>query len=208
MSELASAAFILIVRPLARRYPAASRRANPIGATMSTTTRTSQPPPRRRARRRSAAACITFIASLIMAMVPLLGLTTTAARACACGCSVFDVGGGMLPQENDHGGRIFLEYWNLNQNVNWAGNVAGQSQSQSGQEAGQHLGQRRLQLHVQPAMGNDGARTLGRSRFHHHDRSGGRHCSRPSIPSRSATSRWWACTPASSRTCPPASPSA
>jgi hypothetical protein len=122
MSERASAAFILIIRPLARRYPAASRRANPIGATMSTTTRTSQPPPRRHARRRSAAACITFIASLIMAMVPLLGLTTTAARACACGCSVFDVGGGMLPQENDHGGRIFLEYWNLNQNVNWAGN--------------------------------------------------------------------------------------
>jgi hypothetical protein len=53
-------------------------------------------------------------------MLPLIAFTTTAARA--CGCSVFDVGGGMLPQENDHGGRIFFEYWTLNQNVNWVGN--------------------------------------------------------------------------------------
>jgi hypothetical protein len=123
MFELA--AFAPIIRPLARRYPAASRRATPIGATMSTTTRTPQPPPCRRAPRRNAAACITFLASLIMAMVPLLGLTTTAARACACGCSVFDVGGGMLPQENDHGGRIFFEYWYSNQNTNWIGNAKG-----------------------------------------------------------------------------------
>jgi hypothetical protein len=119
------AAFTLTIRPLARRYPAALRRANPIGATMSTTTRTPQPPPRRRAPRRNAAACITFLASLIVAMVPLLGLTTTAARACACGCSVFDVGGGMLPQENDHGGRIFFEYWHSDQNVNWIGSARG-----------------------------------------------------------------------------------
>src|SRR5271155_1126066 len=125
MSELASAAFTLIIRPLARRYPAASRRANPIGATMSTTTTNSQTPPRRRAPRRNAAACITFLASLIVAMVPLLGLTTTAARACACGCSVFDVGGGMLPQENDHGGRVFFEYWHSDQNTNWIGNAKG-----------------------------------------------------------------------------------
>jgi hypothetical protein len=125
MSELASAAFTLIIRPLARRYPAASRRANPIGATMSTTTTNSQTPPRRRAPRRNAAACITFLASLIVAMVPLLGLTTTAARACACGCSVFDVGGGILPQENDHGGRVFFEYWHSDQNVNWIGSSRG-----------------------------------------------------------------------------------
>jgi hypothetical protein len=34
---------------------------------------------------------------------------------------VFDVGGGLLPQENDSGGRVFLEYWTLNQNTNWVG---------------------------------------------------------------------------------------
>jgi hypothetical protein len=123
MFELA--AFTLILRPLARRRPAASRRANPIGVSMSTNTTASQPPPCRRSPRRNAAALVTFLASLIVAMVPLLGLTTTAARACACGCSVFDVGGGMLPQENDHGGRIFFEYWYGNQNTNWIGNARG-----------------------------------------------------------------------------------
>jgi hypothetical protein len=118
MSQTASA-FAFTVRPQARRHPAASRRTNPIGITMSTTT-TSQTPLRRAPRR--SLAFFTFLAALIVAMVPLLGFTTTAARACACGCSVFDVGGGMLPQENDHGGRIFFEYWHGNQNTNWAGN--------------------------------------------------------------------------------------
>jgi hypothetical protein len=65
------------------------------------------------------------LASLIAALAPLLAFTTTAARACACGCSVFDVGGGLLPQENDHGGRIFFEYWHSNQNTNWIGNSKG-----------------------------------------------------------------------------------
>jgi hypothetical protein len=119
MSQTASAAFAFTVRLQARRHPAASRRTNPIGITMSTTT-TSQTPLRRAPRR--SLAFFTFLAALIVAMVPLLGFTTTAARACACGCSVFDVGGGMLPQENDHGGRIFFEYWHGNQNTNWAGN--------------------------------------------------------------------------------------
>jgi hypothetical protein len=68
---------------------------------------------------------ITFLSALALAVVPLLGLTTTAARACACGCSVFDVGGGLLPQEDDHGGRIFFEYWHSNQNQNWIGNSKG-----------------------------------------------------------------------------------
>ena len=44
------------------------------------------------------------------------------ANACACGCSVFDVGGGLLPQEDDHGGRIFTEWWHPDQNQNWIGN--------------------------------------------------------------------------------------
>jgi hypothetical protein len=52
----------------------------------------------RRGRRRSIFVLAPFVASLVMAVLPLLAFTTTAARACACGCSVFDVGGGMLPQ--------------------------------------------------------------------------------------------------------------
>jgi hypothetical protein len=63
-----------------------------------------------------------LFATLIIAFAPLLAFTTTAARACACGCSVFDVGGGLLPQENDHGGRVFFEWWHANQNQNWIGN--------------------------------------------------------------------------------------
>ena len=38
----------------------------------------------------------------------LLGSAPSAAWACACGCSVFDVGFGGLPQEDDHGGRVYL----------------------------------------------------------------------------------------------------
>ncbi len=74
---------------------------------------------------RSIAALITFLAPTALAAVPLLGLSTEAALACACGCSVFDVGGGLLPQENDHGGRIFFEYWSGDQNQNWIGNSKG-----------------------------------------------------------------------------------
>ena len=124
MFEIASAAFPLTVRQQVRRYSAASRRTNPIGTTMSTSTEISPAPLRRHPGRRSLS-FITFLAALIMAIVPLLGFTTTAARACACGCSVFDVGGGMLPQENDHGGRVFFEYWFGNQNTNWIGNAKG-----------------------------------------------------------------------------------
>ena len=54
------------------------------------------PPCNRHARRlhgRIAAALITFLLPTILAFVPLVSFTTTAARACACGCSVFDVGG-------------------------------------------------------------------------------------------------------------------
>jgi hypothetical protein len=50
-----------------------------------------------------------------------LGLSTTVANACACGCSVFDVGGLDLPQEDDHGGRIFFEYWSQDQTQNYVG---------------------------------------------------------------------------------------
>jgi hypothetical protein len=76
---------------------------------------------RRIAQRRLTTSLVTFIAALMVSLVPLLGFTTTAARACACGCSVFDVGGLNLPQENESGGRIFLEYWSGDQNQNYIG---------------------------------------------------------------------------------------
>jgi hypothetical protein len=86
-------------------------------STSTDTRRLRHPAPLRRAERLSK-----LFATLIIAFAPLLAFTTTAARACACGCSVFDVGGGLLPQENDHGGRVFFEWWHANQNQNWIGN--------------------------------------------------------------------------------------
>jgi hypothetical protein len=68
---------------------------------------------------------VMFLTSIIVASALLYAFATSAANACACGCSVFDVGGGMLPQENDHGGRIFFEYWGSDQTQNWIGNSKG-----------------------------------------------------------------------------------
>ncbi len=111
----------LIARLRARRSPAAARRANPIGDTMSTATETKQAPSRNRRAERCGAAAITLLATILLAFVPLVSFSTTAARACACGCSVFDVGGGLLPQENEFGGRVFFEFWSGDQTQNWVG---------------------------------------------------------------------------------------
>jgi hypothetical protein len=73
---------------------------------------------------------VRLVAALLLAAAPLLSVTTTA-RACACGCSVFDVGGGMLPQENDHGGRVFFEWWHSDQNQNWIGGSKGPASANS-----------------------------------------------------------------------------
>jgi hypothetical protein len=105
----------------ARRHPAASRRANPIGDTMSTTIATRQSAAANRRAGRCGAAAVSLLATIVLAFVPLVSFTTTAAHACACGCSVFDVGGGLLPQENDTGGRVFLEYWSGDQTQNYVG---------------------------------------------------------------------------------------
>jgi hypothetical protein len=100
---------------------------------MSTTSKITQRP-NARAPRATAAALIKYLVSLMIALPPLVGLTTSAARACACGCSVFDVGGGLLPQENDHGGRVFFEYWYSDQNQNWIGNAKGSAEANSDKE--------------------------------------------------------------------------
>jgi len=113
--------FTVIARLRACRHPAVSRRVNRIGDAMSTTITSTPAATRRRRTGRIAAAAITFIATIMLAFVPLIGFTTTAARACACGCSVFDVGGLGTPQEGDHGGRVFFEFWSGDQTKNWVG---------------------------------------------------------------------------------------
>ena len=101
----------------ARRFPAVLQRAIPDGDKMSTTNNNAQ---RRRPMRRSAA-LFAFIIPPLLSFVALLSFTTTAALACACGCSVFDVGGLDTPQEQDHGGRVFFEFWSGDQTENWVG---------------------------------------------------------------------------------------
>jgi len=110
-----------------RRDPAALRRAISIGDTMSILIATTHAPARPRSHGRVAAALIALLLPTLLALAPLVGTGTTAALACACGCSVFDVGGSLLPQENDSGGRVFVEYWTLNQNTNWVGNSSAPS---------------------------------------------------------------------------------
>jgi hypothetical protein len=110
--------FIACVRAV---RPAASRRKNHNGETMSIKIETRQPPAQRRATRRSVAALFTFVVPILLSFAALISFTTTAARACACGCSVFDVGGLDLPQEQDHGGRVFFEFWSGDQTENYVG---------------------------------------------------------------------------------------
>ncbi len=52
----------------------------------------------------------------------LCGLIPGEALACACGCSVFDVGStSLLPKEGDHGGAVYFEWDHSDQNRNWSG---------------------------------------------------------------------------------------
>ena len=50
------------------------------------------------------------------------GLLPGEALACACGCSVFDVGStALLPKEDDHGGVVYFEWDHSDQKTNWSG---------------------------------------------------------------------------------------
>ncbi len=52
----------------------------------------------------------------------LCSLIPGEALACACGCSVFDVGTtSLLPKEGDHGGVVYFEWDHSDQNQNWSG---------------------------------------------------------------------------------------
>jgi hypothetical protein len=114
-----SSAFIASL--LARRHPAAPRHNNSFGDTMSTINKAMRWRMPRQTVGRSLAVLNALLLPPVAAFVGLIGFTTTAALACACGCSVFDVGGLDLPQEQDHGGRVFLEYWSSDQTENYVG---------------------------------------------------------------------------------------
>ena len=61
------------------------------------------------------------IIGFLLGFTSIFGLAPSTAWACACGCSVFDVGFGGLPQEDDHGGRVYFELDHSNQTQNWVG---------------------------------------------------------------------------------------
>jgi len=123
--------FELVVIPITRVRPRSAARVNPVGASMSITSKFVR---LRYRAARTTTAVIKFLIAFIIAVPPLVAMSTTAARACACGCSVFDVGGGLLPQENDHGGRVFLEYWYSDQTQNWIGNAKGSALANTDKE--------------------------------------------------------------------------
>jgi hypothetical protein len=104
----------------ARRFATASRPAHQNGETMLTYNEARQSPAGR-ATLRGIAALVAFLAPVVLSFAMVVGFSTTHALACACGCSVFDVGGLDLPQEQDHGGRVFFEYWTGNQTQNYIG---------------------------------------------------------------------------------------
>ena len=115
-----SFALFLIARPQPCPQTAASRRENLSGDVMLVSNETS-PLRRRRPVGRAIVSLLSFVVPLATSVGVVLGFATTAALACACGCSVFDVGGLDMPQEQDHGGRVFFEFWSGDQNENYVG---------------------------------------------------------------------------------------
>jgi hypothetical protein len=111
----------LFDRACRRRYSAAPQPANRIGNTMSATIAKPHKSSRHRGKPRLVTGLTSFVLPMLLAVVAVLGLNTTTALACACGCSVFDVGGLDLPQEQDHGGRVFFEFWSGDQTQNYVG---------------------------------------------------------------------------------------
>jgi hypothetical protein len=110
-----------IARWRARRISAAAQRAQQNGVSMSIDLNVQSSRISRLFSSRAVAASLAFVAMLLLSSVTIVGFTTTQALACACGCSVFDVGGLDMPQEQDHGGRVFFEFWSGNQTQNYVG---------------------------------------------------------------------------------------
>jgi len=114
-----SSALTVVARVRTRRIPAALGSPQSIGVIMSRVQSNKQKPARR-FRTRIAAALIALGGPSVLAFA-LVGGSTEAALSCACGCSVFDVGGLDTPQEADHGGRVFFEFWSGDQTENYVG---------------------------------------------------------------------------------------
>ena len=112
--------FDYVARSGARRHSAVPCRADRTADISRCEITAKEPPERNRSRGRFAAALITLFFSNILATVSLIGVSTPA-LACACGCNVFDVGGLGSPQEQDHGGRVFFEFWSADQTQNYVG---------------------------------------------------------------------------------------
>ena len=110
-----------IARLCTRRTLAATQRAQQNGNTMSIDLNTRKSQISWRPGGRAIAASFALVAMLALSSFIMVALTTTQALACACGCSVFDVGGLDLPQEQDHGGRVFFEFWGSDQTQNYVG---------------------------------------------------------------------------------------
>jgi hypothetical protein len=116
-----ASALSFIARLRTRRSSAAAQRAQQNGDSMSIDSNVQPARISWLPKGQAIAASFTFVAMLLLSSVIMVGFTTTKALACACGCSVFDVGGLDLPQEQDHGGRVFFEYWTGNQTQNYVG---------------------------------------------------------------------------------------
>ena len=116
-----ASALSFIARLRARRTSAAAQRAQRNGSSMLIDLNTQQSRIGRLPSGRAVSASLAFVAMLLPSSLTMVGLTTTRALACACGCSVFDVGGFDLPQEQDHGGRVFFEFWSGDQTQNYVG---------------------------------------------------------------------------------------
>jgi hypothetical protein len=112
--------FTLFVRLLARLQRQRRGGATSNGAIMSTRNENTASVPARDAMRRIGA-LIAFATPAILSFIAAVSFTTSAALACACRCSVFDVGGIDMPQEQDHGGRVFFEFWSGDQTENYVG---------------------------------------------------------------------------------------
>jgi hypothetical protein len=108
---------LFIARPRTRQNSAAARRAQHNGKTMPIIIERNRTPDRHRRIDVGTASPLVFIAALFLWCLA----STTTVFACACGCSVFDVGGLDLPQEQDHGGRVFFEFWSADQTQNYVG---------------------------------------------------------------------------------------
>ena len=90
----------------------------------------------------------------------LCSLIPGEALACACGCSIFDVGStSLLPKEGDHGGVVYFEWDHSDQNQNWSGTSKAPAANNGDKQHFDRMVRRGHELHDQPRLGRWGADT-------------------------------------------------